>query len=100
MASVNAKCVCVPRYIISDKFAVLGNLTKLFICMMTSSNGILAHFTGPLWGESTYHRWFSFTKSSDAVLRCFLWRAPEQTVYRIGDTPVILYAIALIVTSQ
>ena len=42
--------------------------------MMTSSN------TGPLWGETTCHRWIPLTKASDAELWCFLWSAPEQTV--------------------
>ena len=31
----------------------------------------LFRVTGPLWGESTGHRWIPFTKASDAELWCF-----------------------------
>ena len=44
--------------------------------MMTSSNGTVSRVTGPLWGESTGHRWIPITKASDAELCCFLWSAP------------------------
>ena len=47
---------------------------------MTSSNGNIFRVTGPLWGESTGHRWIPLTKADDAQLWCFLWSAPEQTV--------------------
>ena len=58
--------------------------------MMTSSNGNLFRVSGPLWGQSTGHRWISFTNASDAELWCFLWSAPEQTI----GTQVIWDAIA------
>ena len=45
--------------------------------MMTSWKKILV--IGPLWGESTGHRWIPLTKASDAELSCFLWSTPEQT---------------------
>ena len=35
---------------------------------MTTSNGNIFRVTGPLWGESTGHRWIPLTKASDAVL--------------------------------
>ena len=35
--------------------------------MMTSSNGNIFRVTGPLWGESTGHRWIPLTKASDAA---------------------------------
>ena len=38
-------------------------------------------------------------KASDAELWCFLLSAPEQTVEQTIGTPVILDAIALIMTS-
>ena len=41
--------------------------------MMTSSNGSMFCVTGPLWGESTGHRW----------IWSFLWSAPEQTIEQI-----------------
>ena len=63
--------------------------------MMTSSNGNIFRVTGPLWGESTGHRWIPFTKASDIELWCFLWYTPEQTV----ETPVIWDAIVLIMPS-
>ena len=34
--------------------------------MMTSWNGNIFRVTGPLWGESTGHRWFSLTRASVA----------------------------------
>ena len=55
--------------------------------------------TGPLWGESTGHRWIPLTKASDAELWCFLWPAPEQTVEQTTKTPVICDATTLIMTS-
>ena len=48
--------------------------------MITSTNGNIFHITGPLWGESTGHRWIPLTKASDAEIRCFLWSASEHTV--------------------
>ena len=62
---------------------------------MTSSNGNIFRVTGPLWGESTGHRWIPLTKASDAELWCFLLSTVAQTT----DTPVIWDAIALIMTS-
>ena len=44
--------------------------------MMTPSDGNIFRFTGPLWGESTGHRWITLTKASDTKLWCFLWSAP------------------------
>ena len=38
---------------------------------MTSPNGNIFLVTGPLWGESTGHRWIPLTKVSDAELWCF-----------------------------
>ena len=48
------------------------------IYMMTSSNGNISRVTGPLWGESTDHRWFPLTKASDAGVWCFCWFATEK----------------------
>ena len=44
---------------------------------------------GPLWGESTGHRWIPLTKVSDADLLHFIWAAPEQTVAQTLETPMI-----------
>ena len=46
--------------------------------MMTSSNGNIFRFTGPLWGEFTGHRWIPLTKASDVGLWGFLWPVPEK----------------------
>ena len=35
---------------------------------MTSSNENIFRVTGPLWGESTGHRWIPLPKASDAEL--------------------------------
>ena len=45
--------------------------------LMTSSNGNILRVTGPLWGESTGHRWIPLAKTSGAELWCFLWSMPE-----------------------
>ena len=63
---------------------------------MTSSNGNIFRFTGPLWGESTGHRWIPLTKAGGAEIWCFLWSEPEQTIEKTFETPVIWDAIALI----
>ena len=59
------------------------------------------HFcvTGPLWGETTGHRWIPLTKASDAELWYFLWSKPEQTIGQTIKTQVIWDAVALIMTS-
>ena len=66
--------------------------------MMTSSNKNIFRVTGILWGEVTGHRWIPLTKASDAEPWYFLWAAPEQTAVQTINTPVIWYAIALIMT--
>ena len=55
--------------------------------------------TGPLWMESTGHRWIPFTKASDAELWCFLWSAPEQMFQQKIETLVIWDAIGRLITS-
>ena len=55
--------------------------------------------TGPLWGESTSHRWIPLTKASDAEVLYCLWSATEQTVEQTIETLVILDANALILMS-
>ena len=67
--------------------------------MMTSSNGNIFRFTGPLCGELTGDRWIPRTKASDAELWCLPWSAPEQTTEETIETTVIWDAIALIMTS-
>ena len=48
-------------------------------CMMTSSNGNIFCFIGPLCREFTAHRWIPLIKASNMELWCFLWPAPEQS---------------------
>ena len=67
--------------------------------MITSSNGNIVRVTGPLWGESTGHRWIHLTKASDAELWWFIWSAPIQTVEQTTETPMIWDAIVLIMPS-
>ena len=67
---------------------------------MTSSNINIFHATGPLWGDSTSHRWILLTKASDAELWYFLWSTPKHTVEETIEMPVIGDAIALIMTSS
>ena len=66
--------------------------------MVTSSNGNILRATGPLRGEFTGHWWIPLTRASDAELWCFLWSAPGKRLKNI-ETPVIWYAIVLIMTS-
>ena len=68
--------------------------------MMMSSNGNIFRVTGPLWGESTGHRWIPLPKANDAELWCFVWYAPEQTVEQTVEMVAIWNAITLIVISQ
>ena len=42
--------------------------TSLQRNMMMSSNGNIFRITGPLWGESTGHRWIPLTKASDVKI--------------------------------
>ena len=83
------------QYVDSWHEMVYGTFCVIQI-MMTSSNG---NITGPLWGESTGHRWIPLTKGSDAELWCFLWSVPEQTVEQAIETPMIWDVLALIMTS-
>ena len=71
----------------------------LIVFMMTSSNGNIFRVTGPLCGEFTSYRRIPLTKASDMQLCCILWSAPEQRVEQTIETPVILDAITLIMTS-
>ena len=74
--------------------------TPVFIIhMMTSSTGNIFRVTGPLWGESTGRRWIPLKRAIDAELLCILWSAPEALIEQTFETPVIGYAIALIMTS-
>ena len=73
--------------------------TRSNLTMMTSSNGNIFRVSGPLRGEFTGHRWIPPTKASDAELWCFLWFTFEEMVEQTNQAPVILDAIALIMTS-
>ena len=46
--------------------------------MITSSNGNIFRVSGPVWGESSGHRWIPLTKASEAELWYFLRSAFEQ----------------------
>ena len=67
---------------------------------MTSSSGNIFRVSGPLWGETTGHRWIPLTKASDAGFDVlFDLRLKKTTVKQTIETPVIWDAIALIMTS-
>ena len=60
--------------------------------MMTSSNGKTFRVTGPLWEESTGHRWIPLPKASDAELWCYFdlrlkKRLGQQSSRRWLETP-------------
>ena len=63
--------------------------------LMTSSNGNIFRVTGPLWGETTGHRWIPLTKASDAELWCFLWSALGKRLSKLSrrlwfETPSLI----------
>ena len=68
------------------------------VFMMTSTNENIFRVTGPLWRETTVHRWIPLTKTNNAELWCFPWSAPEQTIEQTIETLVIRDAIAPIMT--
>ena len=67
---------------------------------MTESNGNTFCVTGPLWGESTDHRWIPHIKASDAELSCSLISAPEQAVKQTVEILVIWDTITFIMRRQ
>ena len=66
---------------------------------MSSSNANIFHVTCPLCGELTGHRLILPTKANVVELWCFLSSAPEQTVEKTIETPVICDTIVIIMTS-
>ena len=46
-------------------------LETMLQCIMASSNGNIFRVTGPLWWESTGHRWSPPAEASDVELWCF-----------------------------
>ena len=68
------------------------------ISMMTSPNGDIFRVTGPLWRESTGHRWIPSQNPGTLSFDIFL-SAPEQAVGQTLETLVIWDAIALLMTS-
>ena len=80
-------------------YVIVWSIDSHLVFTMTSSIGNIFRVTGPLWGESTGHRWIPLIKASVAELWCFLWSPPEQTAEQTSETPVIWNAIALIMTS-
>ena len=59
------------RHSVNQQWRASKYISPLF--MMTSSNRNIFHVTGPLWGETTGHRWIPFTKASDVELGCFFY---------------------------
>ena len=54
---------------------------------------VISRVTGPLWGESTGHRWIPLSNASDMGLWYFFWSAPEQTIEQTIEILVIWDAI-------
>ena len=72
--------ICITM-ILFFKSRFLGSLESYLVKQfMMILNGNVFRITGPLWEESTGHRWIPLTKASDAKLWCFLWYGPHQTV--------------------
>ena len=67
--------------------------------MMTSSYGNIFCVTGPLWGESTRHRWITFTKPVTRSSDVFFGQHRKKKIEQAIETQVIWDAIALIMTS-
>ena len=64
----NCRPACWLLMVRISKTSTITMLITAIISMMTSSNWIIFPVTGPLWGESTGHRWIPFTKASGAAL--------------------------------
>ena len=47
-------------------------------------HGNISRITGPVWGESTGHRWIPLAKANDAGFWCFLWSATEQRLRKLS----------------
>ena len=62
-------------HIVKMKYTNISVARETYQNMMTSWNGNIFRFTGPLCEEFTGHRWISSTKASDAELWYFLWSA-------------------------
>ena len=58
--------------------------------MMLSSNGNIFRVTGPLWGESTGHRWIPFTKAIDVDV-FFDLRRIKRLSKQLRDTGDLRY---------
>ena len=80
------------------KFHTINSMTIPSICgrrrlfiLLVHDDAIKWHFhvTGPLWGESTGHRWILLIKASGTERWCFHWCAIEETVEQIIDEAVI-----------
>ena len=70
--------------------------------IMTSSNGNIFRVNGPLWGESTGHRWFPLTKASDAELwnkesKCNLFngRSRRRMIFKCISPKEYYYVIGI-----
>ena len=63
------------------------------------SNENIFRFTGPMWDESTGHRWIPLTKANEAEVLCFIWSTPQQTVEQTIGNLVMWDVIALFITS-
>ena len=75
----------------------------IWVCnlgMKTSSNGNIFRVTVLLWRKFAGHRWIFLIKANDVELWCTLWYAPDQTVEQTIEKPVILDAVALIMTPR
>ena len=66
---------------------------------MTPSDENMFRVSGHLGGETIGNRWIPLTNTSDLELWCFLWSLPEQTVEQTIETPGIIDAIPLNITS-
>ena len=67
--------------------------------VITSTNGKNCRVTGPLWGESTGHRWIPLTKASDAKLWYFFDVRMNKRLSKQNREAGDLNALTLIVTS-
>ena len=63
-----SQCITTTKYSKTKTVCIFLGIYCMSRDMMTSSNGNIFRVTGPLWGESTDHRWFP---SQRPVTRCF-----------------------------
>ena len=96
-------CVNIPKWCITHTTIIIKQGKSIpwsrhqIVELLQDSRNSSALAILDLCEETTSHRWIPLTKVSDAELWCFPWSAPDQTVERTNETPLISDATALVI---